>query len=227
MRLGLGILVLTAVAIPQTLLAQAPQAETSVIHANSSSQAAPRLQLSAVRDNVPTTLGIQQTASLLNFANVRIGPERYALLGVSEGNNPSTDVSPAEHPVPDRAVTEAAFRPTPELRKAPVRLWRALLVAQHSAAVFDAWSTRDAIQNSGAHELNPFLRPFAGSSAIYAATQVGPGLLDYLGYRMMRSKKGWMRKLWWLPQVAGTVGSLFSGAHNLVIAQGRPPNTAP
>ena len=30
-------------------------------------------------------------------------------------------------------------------------------------------------------EANPFLRPFANSGAIYAATQVSPALMDFLG----------------------------------------------
>ena len=94
------------------------------------------------------------------------------------------------------------------------KLWLALTAANHGAAVFDAWSTRRAI-GLGGRELNPLLRPFAGSGAIYAATQVSPTIFNYLSKRMMRSERGWMRRMWWLPQVAGTAASLASGIHNV------------
>lgn len=225
MRLVFGALVLMAVAIPQTLFAQASGTEASTVQAVSSSQAASGLQPSPARAS--TRLGVEQTALLLNLPAFRTDPGRYALMETSEGNKAPATVSSSEPSGSYRVGSKIAFRPTLESRKPPIKLWRTLLIVQHSAAVFDAWSTRDAIQNRGAHELNPLFRPFAGSNAIYAATQVGSGLFDYLGHRMMKSRKGWMRRLWWLPQVAGTVGSLFSGAHNLVIAQGRPPSVIP
>jgi hypothetical protein len=58
-----------------------------------------------------------------------------------------------------------------ELRR---RKWLALSIAQHSAATFDAWSTRQAISTGQYRELNPALRPFAGNASLYAAIQVGP-----------------------------------------------------
>ena len=64
-------------------------------------------------------------------------------------------------------------------------------------------------------EANPFLRPFANSNAIYAATQVSPAAMDYLGKRMMVSQHGWVRKIWWLPQTAGASISFVCGTHNL------------
>jgi hypothetical protein len=90
-----------------------------------------------------------------------------------------------------------------------------LAIAQHSAAAFDAWSTRRAISSGRAQELNPMLKPFAGNASIYAATQVGPTVLDYVGRRMLNSRHGWMRHTWWLPQVLGTAASLAGGVHNL------------
>ena len=97
------------------------------------------------------------------------------------------------------------------------RMWLALSLAQHSAATFDAWSTRHAISSGTARELNPMLRPFAGNASLYAAIQVGPILLDYLGRRMMNSRSGWARNTWWVPQSVGTAVSLVSGVHNLKV----------
>jgi len=95
------------------------------------------------------------------------------------------------------------------------RLWRGLAIASHGAATFDAWSTRRAITTSGAQELNPLLKPFAGNASLYAAIQVAPFLMDYAGKKMMYSRHSWMRHTWWVPQTASFVSSLFCGAHNL------------
>jgi hypothetical protein len=95
------------------------------------------------------------------------------------------------------------------------RLWRGLAIASHGAATFDAWSTRRAITMSGAQELNPLLKPFAGNDSLYAAIQVAPFLMDYAGRKMMYSRHSWLRHTWWVPQTASFVSSLFCGAHNL------------
>jgi hypothetical protein len=102
-------------------------------------------------------------------------------------------------------------RETPRQRK----MWYALTIAGSSGAAFDAWSTHRAVVGGFGQEANPFLRPFAHSNAIYAATQASPAVMDYIGKRMMTSRDPWVRKLWWVPQVAGTGMSFFSGAHNV------------
>jgi len=104
-------------------------------------------------------------------------------------------------------------RETPRQRK----IWYALAIAGHSGAAFDAWSTHRAVVGGYGQEANPMLRPFAHSNAIYAATQVSPAVMDYIGKRMMVSRDPWIRKLWWVPQLAGTGMSFFSGAHNVGI----------
>jgi hypothetical protein len=95
------------------------------------------------------------------------------------------------------------------------KIWIALTVASSSAAGFDAWSTRRAISGGYGTESNPLLAPFAHSNALYAATQVSPVVLDYVGRKMMTSEYPLLRKLWWLPQSAGTGVSLFAGVHNV------------
>jgi hypothetical protein len=93
--------------------------------------------------------------------------------------------------------------------------WLSLGLAAHSAATFDAWTTRHSITTAGAQEQDPLLKPFAGNASIYLAIQVGPALMDYLGRKMMYSRHGWVRHMWWAPQSASFVSSLFCGAHNL------------
>ena len=95
------------------------------------------------------------------------------------------------------------------------KIWYGLAAVSHGAAVFDAWSTRRALSGNYGVEANPLMRPFAHSGAIYAATQVSPAFMDFLGRRMMVSHHGWIRKMWWVPQTAGTGVSLAAGAHNV------------
>ena len=95
------------------------------------------------------------------------------------------------------------------------RIWMGLGIAAHSSATFDAWTTRRAITTAGAQELNPLLKPFAGNASLYAAIQVGPALMDFVGKKMMYSSHSWVRSMWWLPQSASFASSLFCGAHNL------------
>ncbi len=122
------------------------------------------------------------------------------------------DVEPAAS-LPFQPVKPVLTRPreTPRQRK----MWYALTIAGSGGAAFDAWSTRRAISGGYGQEANPFLRPFANSNAIYAVTQVSPAFMDYLGKRMMVSQNPWIRKLWWVPQVAGTGMSFASAAHNV------------
>lgn len=97
------------------------------------------------------------------------------------------------------------------------RKWLALAAAEHGAAAFDGYSTRQAI-GRGAVEADPVMRPFADSPSIYAAIQVAPLALDYAARRLQRSQNPLLRRVWWLPQSGGTAMYLFSGVHNLGVA---------
>ncbi len=92
------------------------------------------------------------------------------------------------------------------------KTWLALAIAEHSAAFFDAYSTRQAISR-GAVEVDPMMRPFAHSPGLYAAIQVGPVLLDLVSRRMQHSEYGFVRRMWWVPQSLATTTYLFYGFH--------------
>jgi hypothetical protein len=115
---------------------------------------------------------------------------------------------------------------TPEAKPAPVigvevipsrRKWLILSIAQHSAAAFDAYSTRRALAN-GATERDPFMEPFAGSPALYGAIQAGPLGLDFVARKMQHSETPLLRHTWWLPQTMSTGLFMLAGAHNLHVA---------
>src|ERR1700739_1112431 len=121
------------------------------------------------------------------------------------------EANPAAQPFQPVKPALKAMRETPRQRK----IWYGLMVAGHSGAAFDAWSTRRAIFSGYAREANPLLRPFVHSNAIYAAIQVSPAFMDFLGKRMMVSQHPLLRKFWWLPQTAGAGFSFAAGAHNV------------
>ena len=125
----------------------------------------------------------------------------------------AAEILPAAPAQPFQPVKPAFTRPR-ETRRQRV-IWYSLAVAGHSGAAFDAWSTKRAVSGGYGQESNPFLRPFANSNAIYAATQVSPAFMDFLGKRMMVSRNSWIRKMWWVPQVAGAGFSFAAGAHNV------------
>ena len=155
-------------------------------------------------------------------SSVAFAPGR--LIAEPANSSPADPVAPA---------APAAFEPAPIVPayKVPMRAvseqrqnreWLVLSLAAHSAAGFDAWSTRLVISSMPqAREMNPLLRPFAGNASMYAAVQVGPTILDFVSHRMMNSRHGWIRHTWWLPQAVSAAVSLSSGVHNLGVYNSR------
>ena len=126
---------------------------------------------------------------------------------------PKAAIAPATPAQPFQPAKPVFTRPreTPTQRK----IWYALTIAGSSGAAFDAWSTKRAVEGGYGQESNPMLRPFAHSNVIYAATQVSPAFMDFIGKRLMVSQHPLLRKVWWLPQVAGASFSFAAGAHNV------------
>jgi hypothetical protein len=127
-------------------------------------------------------------------------------------------VQPPRVALPIQPAVKAAFTRPRETRGQRVA-WYTLAVTGHGAAAFDAYSTRLAISGGYGTEGNPLLRPFSHSSAMYAATQVSPGVMDLLGKHMMVSENRWVRRMWWLPQAAGSGFSIGAGMHNLSLVK--------
>lgn len=130
----------------------------------------------------------------------------------SSSSLPAENIQPASESFLKSPVRPAARGSYETARQR--KIWYGLVAAGHSAAVFDAYTTRRAISGGYGTESDPLLRPFAHSNAMYFATQVSPAVMDYVGHRMMTSNHTWMRRMWWVPQVAGTGLSLSAGVHN-------------
>lgn len=128
-------------------------------------------------------------------------------------NSQTPSVAPTREPQSAESIRVISADSVPSRRR-----WMILSAGQHGAAAFDAFSTRHAITR-GAIETDPLMRPFAHSPEIYAATQIGPALLDILARHMQRSRNNLWRRTWWVPQSASTSLFLFSGIHDLQVAK--------
>lgn len=128
------------------------------------------------------------------------------------GFSSSTSVSPAIQPVSNPLSKTGGDAPleTPRDRG----IWYGLMAVSHGAAAFDAYTTRRAISRNYGVEGNPMLRPFSHSNAMYAATQVSPVIMDYIGHRMVKSHNPLIHRFWWVPQTAGGSVSLSAAIHN-------------
>lgn len=146
----------------------------------------------------------------------RVEPQPVASNAPASAKDPkdpqlgTRDVSSLPLPSPPRKLRRRG-EATPAQRRA----WFALVLAGHGATAFDTWSTRRAITRDGGRELNPLLKPFANSNALYVVAQVSPTVMDYLGRRMMTSRHTWVRRMWWLPQGANAAMSIAAGVHNV------------
>ena len=166
----------------------------------------------------PAVAGVEDssltaTASLVSEAQPA-GEADSALPDAPVPVEPISAPAPAAFLNPGKPMTVSVAQLREENRRKQM-LWRGLSIATSSAATFDAWTTRRAISTQGAVELDPLLKPFAGNSSLYAAIQVAPALLDFAGKKMMYSRHSWIRRVWWVPQSASFVSSIFCGAHNL------------
>lgn len=134
-------------------------------------------------------------------------------------SEPEPKVKSEVEPVALRSASMRATAPRPSESPRQRKMWYGLVAAGHAAAGFDAWTTRRAISGGYGQEANPFLKPFANSNAIYAAIQVSPAFMDFLGKRMMANQHPWIRRVWWVPQAAGASISFAAGAHNLGVVR--------
>jgi len=164
---------------------------------------------SSVVDETPPSMPAAKVDSDGSETNAKTDPAGTVPVSSSTPGAESVNPNAGSLRLESFKVAYSRPRETPSQRK----VWYGLLLTSHAAAGFDAWSTRRAVAQ-GYTEGNPLLRPFANSNAIYVATQVSPVVMDYLGKHMMVSQHGWIRKIWWLPQVAGSGFSIGAGVHN-------------
>ena len=150
-------------------------------------------------------------------------PNTSAPASLSEASRPSapqpkensdTDLSFAEPRPFAHQPVKSAVRPGYATHKEKIT-WYSLMIATHTGAVLDAWSTRRALSRNFGRESDPLMRPFVHSGTIYLATQVTPLLMDIIARRAMVSERPWLHKLWWVPQSTMASVSFEAGIHNI------------
>jgi hypothetical protein len=138
----------------------------------------------------------------------------------ASGESSSLSAEPIQPAAPVQPANPPKFAIRTRMETPTQRVaWIGLSVVGHGTAAFDAYSTRQAISGGYGSESNPLLRPFAHSNAIYAATQVSPTVMDFLGHKMMKSRSPLVRKMWWVPQAAGAGFSFAAGMHNMSLVK--------
>jgi hypothetical protein len=195
-----------------------PVASTSVAETSEPAAVAPRLTVSALplpdlSANAGASTLLSTPEAPAESSSLRASGLPELLSALPSEPIPAASVAVQPHGGPLAASMISVLELQADVRRQK-RTWYMLAAVEHGAATFDAWSTRRAIANGG-QEMNPLMRPFAHSGAIYAATQAGPLLFDYLGKRMMMSRSSKLRRIWWLPQMASTASSFICGVHNL------------
>jgi hypothetical protein len=134
------------------------------------------------------------------------------LLSVSVNSDKNT-IRPAQSP-------ECTLIRKSLCRLAKNRPLFALAAAQTAALVSDGVTTRQFLRR-GYVEVDPIARilvgrkPTWGRMAPLGAVQVFAGA--WLGERMATSRHPWMRRLWWLPQIAGIAANAAASAHNVTL----------
>jgi len=191
----------------------APVAETRPVADVTPTELTARPDFRATKSLAPT-LGLTSTAG----ASTEPASDSLNTTSFAAGTQNTQALSTIRVPEidPAKPVRFVAVENMPSRRN-----WLILSFVQHSAAAFDAYSTRQAIA-AGAREDDPFMRPFAHTPAIYVASQAGPVLLDFAARRMQRSRNPLLRRTWWFPQSASTGLFLLSGVHNLRVATHNP-----
>jgi len=173
----------------------------------------PVVKTAAASDTKPKPASASTASTTSATADSANGGAAFTLASLESASKDAQPLSTVR--VPDPAPAKPIKIILPETH--PRRAWLVLSIAEHSAATFDAYSTRAAV-SKGASESDPLMRPFAHSPAIYGAIQVCPLVLDFAARRMERSRNNFLRHTWWVPQTAATGVFLFSGAHNLNVA---------
>lgn len=161
--------------------------------------------------------GADRAVVAASFDNVSKDSSSAPALPSAPEPKVKTEVEPAS--LRSSAQPFQPFRPAMRPRETPGqrKLWYGLMAVGHTGAALDAWSTRRAVSGGYGQEANPFLAPFAHSNSLYAATQVSPAIMDFIGKRMMTSQHPFIRKIWWVPQVAGASVSFAAVGHNLSV----------
>jgi hypothetical protein len=159
---------------------------------------------------------MEPSAAVATDTNLENSPVELQALRIRIYQTPTPPVVPAIDRLRILDGSRVNMMPSKgAIRYSSLKPWIGLAVAEHAAAAFDAWSTRASLKTGYTRELDPIVKPFAQSAAIYPVLQLMPIVSDLLSRKMLHSSHPLFRKIWWLPQTTNMTASMFSGIHNL------------
>jgi hypothetical protein len=121
----------------------------------------------------------------------------------------------AIHPLPSRCLVFSGLCQALKNRRIVV-----LGTMQTAALISDGITTRQFLRR-GYTEVDPVARILIGSKPTWGrmaplgAVQVVAGM--WLAERMAMSRRPWVRRFWWLPQMMGVAGNAAATAHNFTL----------
>lgn len=186
----------------------------ALVLAGSALQAYPPVNVYPIPNQPSVAITAQSTQAQISVAELQALPIRVLQL-TTPPVLPALDSLPGA-PVPRPMKPVMPLMPPKAAVRYPNRkIWIGLAAGEHATAIFDAWSTRRSLETGHTQELNPLVKPFSRSAAVYPALQVLPTASDFFSRTMMHSSHPVFRKTWWLPQTVGMAASILSGVHNL------------
>jgi len=94
------------------------------------------------------------------------------------------------------------------------KIWSALTVLSLGSAVADVHFTIQC-KATGCYENNPLARPFVSlpNPAYATLAMAGTGAIDFSALKMRQSSNPFLRRFWWVPQVAQIAGNVYGAQH--------------
>lgn len=186
----------------------------ALVLAGSALQAYPPVNVYPIPNEPSTAITAESTQTHISSAELQVLRIRVLQL-TTPPVLPAVDKLPGA-PVPGALKPVMPLMPPKAAVPYPSRkIWIGLAAGEHAAAIFDAWTTRRSLETGHTQELNPLVKPFSQSAAVYPALQVLPTASDFFSRMMMHSSHPLFRRTWWLPQTVGMAASILSGVHNL------------
>jgi len=191
----------------------APIALISIVALFPFSIACPLAQ--AQQSSLMLTLPINSADRSLSTVNTELSP-------APDHDNSVRKVADADEnshtAVPSIQIEPHASSPVNGAIRRPFYLWLTLSLAGQAAMLADVKTTLDMKHSNPItfYESDPFARPFVNlPPPAYVATSVGlSSAVSLAGWKLSGSENRWLRRHWWLPQLAQIALNAKCAFHN-------------
>ena len=90
-----------------------------------------------------------------------------------------------------------------------------ITAGQFTATVYDIETTRCFLHNPGWEESNPLLGKHPSDARVYGTLLLQAGLIAGAGY-VLKGRKNFLNKVWWVPQAYATGMHVRAGSRNII-----------